>query len=122
MPVLGIWMPESLADPVKLLVRRRISGSFRCRKYFRHSIVSGYQQALFLPDPDRFDIPNFAVEPEAAFFSGKAEEFILPYDRVRAAASPEASLTRFLQSAYEAAAGLGRWDRAALERHPHERP
>ncbi|WP_395696777.1 DUF5996 family protein [Methylocella sp.] len=72
------------------------------------------------PLPRRF--AEAAVEPEAAFFSGKAEEFILPYDRVRAAASPEASLTRFLQSAYEAAAGLGRWDRAALERHPHERP
>ncbi len=35
---------------------------------------------------------------------------------VRRAAAPDAMLPEFLQSTYEAAAELGRWDRAALER------
>jgi uncharacterized protein DUF5996 len=42
-------------------------------------------------------------------------EFILPYDAVREAPSPDATLLEFLQSSYEAAADLGKWDRAALE-------
>jgi hypothetical protein len=42
-------------------------------------------------------------------------EFILPYDKVRAAADPDATLLEFLTSTYAAAAECGRWDRAALE-------
>ncbi len=38
------------------------------------------------------------------------------YDDVRAAPSPKAVLLDFLQSTYAAAATLGNWDRAALER------
>jgi hypothetical protein len=34
---------------------------------------------------------------------------------VRDAPSPDAMLLEFLQSSYEAAADLGKWDRAALE-------
>jgi hypothetical protein len=44
------------------------------------------------------------------------KEFILPYEVVRRAKEPERTLMRFLQSTYEAAADLGKWDRAALER------
>ena len=55
------------------------------------------------------------VRPQAAFFSKQLGEFILPYDAVRTAADPEGALLEFLQSTYEAAANLGRWDRAALE-------
>ena len=43
-------------------------------------------------------------------------EWILPYEAVRMAADPDAELYAFLQSTYEAAAELGGWDRAALER------
>src|SRR3954468_24060933 len=43
-------------------------------------------------------------------------EFILPYDAVRQAGSPDSTLHEFLQSTYEAAADLAQWDRAALER------
>lgn len=43
-------------------------------------------------------------------------EFLLPYEAVRTAAKPDEVLLEFLQSTYEAAAALGRWDRAALER------
>ncbi|MGO9566948.1 MAG: DUF5996 family protein, partial [Desulfomonilaceae bacterium] len=44
--------------------------------------------------------------------------FILPYDVVRRADKPEEMLLAFLQSTYDAAANLGKWDRASLERSP----
>jgi len=53
--------------------------------------------------------------PEGAFYSKDYGEFVLPYDRVARAASPDETLLEFLQSTYEAAATLGAWDRAALE-------
>lgn len=63
--------------------------------------------------------PGFAeaaIRPAAAATYDKAlGEFVLPYDAVREAASPDATLLEFLQSTYEAAADLGGWDRAALE-------
>jgi hypothetical protein len=43
-------------------------------------------------------------------------EFILPYDVLRRSPTPDDALLAFVQSAYEAAADLARWDRAALER------
>jgi hypothetical protein len=63
--------------------------------------------------------PGFAqapVKPEAAFYSNDLREFILPYDAVRESGDPDATLLEFLQTTYEAAANLARWDRAALER------
>ena len=45
-------------------------------------------------------------------------EFLLQYEEVRAASDPDAMLTTFLQSTYDAAADLARWDRLALERDP----
>ena len=62
--------------------------------------------------------PGFAEArggPEGAFYNKDYGEFILPYDRVARAASPDETLLEFLQSTYEAAAMLGAWDRAALE-------
>jgi len=65
------------------------------------------------PTPDGFGkAPSGHAE---AFFDESLGEFILPYDAVRNAAEPEASLLSFLQSTYDAAADLGRWDRAALD-------
>ncbi len=55
------------------------------------------------------------VRPAGARFDPALGEFLLPYAAVRAAADPDAALTAFLQSTYEAAADLARWDRAALE-------
>ena len=63
--------------------------------------------------------PGFAaatVRPAAAFYHQTLREFVLPYDAVRTASSPDAALLEFLQSTYDAAATLGKWDRAALER------
>jgi len=59
-----------------------------------------------------------AVTPDAAFFADNLGEFILPYDAVRTAEDPDATLLSFLQSTYEAAANLAGWDRAMLEREP----
>jgi hypothetical protein len=63
--------------------------------------------------------PGFAearVEPAAALYSKDLREFILPYDSVREASDPDGTLLAFLQSTYEAAADLGKWDRPALEK------
>jgi uncharacterized protein DUF5996 len=65
------------------------------------------------PAPEGF--ASAAVRPAAAFFSRELGEFILPYDAVRAAPDPEQTLMEFLQTTYEAAANLSRWDRATLE-------
>ena len=55
------------------------------------------------------------VEPEDARFNRDLGEFLLPYDAVRRAVDPEATLMAFLQSTYRAAADLGGWDRGRLE-------
>ena len=55
------------------------------------------------------------IRPAAAKWSPELSEFILMYDDVRAADSPEETLYEFLASTYEAGATLGKWDRAALE-------
>jgi hypothetical protein len=66
------------------------------------------------PEPPGF--ANALVRPARAFYSQDLREFILPYDEVRLAASPDDTLLEFLQTTYEAAANLAAWDRAALER------
>jgi hypothetical protein len=58
------------------------------------------------------------VRPREALYSTDLGEFLLPYDEVRKASNPDAMLLDFLQSSYEAAANLGKWDRTALERPP----
>jgi hypothetical protein len=50
-----------------------------------------------------------------ASFNTVLGEFILPYDAVRAAPSPDALLLDFLSTTYAAAADCGSWDRAILE-------
>jgi len=76
--------------------------------------------AYAYPAPAGF--ANASVKPADAFYSRDYGEFILPYDVVRQSPSPEATLLEFLQSTYEAAANLGKWDRAALERDHDPRP
>lgn len=58
------------------------------------------------------------ILPAAASYNTDLREWILPYEAVRTAADPDATLLAFLQSTYAAAARLGAWDRAALERGP----
>ncbi len=95
------------------------------REAYSHEVSS----AGFWPGGAGFEAPAFysyaypigeafaraKARPGAAFFSETLREFLLPYDAVRNADDPEATLLAFLQSTYEAAAEAGRWDRAALE-------
>jgi Family of unknown function (DUF5996) len=55
------------------------------------------------------------VRPAEARWNEAFGEFILPYEDVRRAASPEDALFSFLDSTYQASARLARWDRANLE-------
>ena len=72
--------------------------------------------AYAYPEPEGFgDRP---VRPDGAYYHREMREFILPYDVLRRSPAPDEALLAFVQSAYEAAADLGRWDRAALERPP----
>jgi hypothetical protein len=66
--------------------------------------------------PEPAGLKTAAVRPSAAFYSTDFSEFLLPYEAVRSAASPENDLTEFLNSTYTAAADLGKWNRAELER------
>jgi hypothetical protein len=69
--------------------------------------------AYAYPEPEGF---KTSPVPPAARYHTALGEFVLPYDAVRRATSPDATLLDFLQSSYEAAADHGAWDRAALER------
>jgi hypothetical protein len=70
--------------------------------------------AYAYPEPAGF--AEARVRPEGAFYSRDFKEFILPYARVRESQNPDETLLEFLQSTYEAAADLGQWERASLER------
>jgi hypothetical protein len=70
--------------------------------------------AYAYPEPTGFS--GAPVKPEGAFYDHGLREFLLPYDCVRQSDSPDETLLEFLQTTYESAAALGRWDRSALER------
>jgi hypothetical protein len=71
--------------------------------------------AYAAPPPDGFK--SARVRPDAAFWTQEfGGEFLLKYEDVRRAPSPEQALTDFLQSTYEAGATLAKWDRKELER------
>jgi hypothetical protein len=95
------------------------------REAYSHEVSSagfwpggaGYDEAAFYsyayPAPEGF--PGARVQPDAAFWSKELGEFLLPYEAVRNARDPDAALMAFLQSTYDAAADLAKWDRANLE-------
>jgi Family of unknown function (DUF5996) len=85
---LGFW-PGNAASPTPLFYS------------YAYPEPSGFSQAKILPD--------------AATYNAQMREFILPYDAVRAASSPDKMLLDFAQSTYDAASKLGKWDRGALE-------
>jgi hypothetical protein len=65
------------------------------------------------PEPTGF--AQAPIRPAEAFYSDDLSEYILPYEAVRSAQDPDRVLMDFLTSTYEAAASLGKWDRALLE-------
>jgi hypothetical protein len=64
------------------------------------------------PSPDGF--AQAKVKPAAASFHPQLSEFVLPYDDVRGAESPDDAVLEFAQTTYDAASTLAKWDRAAL--------
>jgi hypothetical protein len=95
------------------------------REAYSHEVSSigfwpgngGYGKAAFYayayPEPEGF--ADGPARPSAAAYDKELGQFLLPYDTVREATSPDDMLLDFMQSTYEAAANRG-WDRAALER------
>jgi hypothetical protein len=80
--------------------------------------AGGFERPAFYayayPEP-----PGFAeapVRPARGGYSRTLREFLLPYDEIREADDAEGAVRAFLGSTYAAAADLGRWDRARLER------
>ena len=78
----------------------------------------GYGRAAFYayayPEPDGFGAEP--VRPQGAAYNADVGQFLIDYDAVRTATSPDDALLDFAQSTYEAAANCGKWDRKALER------
>jgi hypothetical protein len=68
--------------------------------------------------PEPAGLADAPIKPAEAFYSTDLREFVLPYDVVRQAVSPDETLLDFLQTTYEAAARLANWDRASLEWEP----
>lgn len=101
-------------------------GAWVMQEAYSHEVSScgfwpgngGFGKAAFYcyayPQPDGF--AEASVRPAGAAYDQGLGQFILPYDVVREAASPDDCLLDFLQSSYAAAADLAKWDRAALER------
>ena len=71
--------------------------------------------AYAYPEPAGFS--QAPIKPHAAFYSADLSEFILPYEAVRLSPSPDDTLLDFLQTTYEAAADLAKWNRSFLEWH-----
>jgi len=69
--------------------------------------------SYFAPAPAGLD--KEPIGPAAAKWNSDVSEFLLMYDDVRFAGSPEDSLYEFFESTYSAGARLANWDRAALE-------
>jgi len=100
-------------------------GRWAMQEAYSHEVSScgfwpgngGFGQAAFFsyayPEPQGFaDAPRSS----ATYFDRDLGQFILPYDAVRQAASPDELVMDYLRHSYEAAANLGGWDRRALER------
>ena len=80
--------------------------------------TAGVSDAAFYayaaPEPQGFK--EARARPDAAHYDGQLNEFLLPYEDVRMAESPSSALMEFCESTYRAAADLGKWNCAELER------
>lgn len=70
--------------------------------------------------PEPPGLASTSIRPATAYSSREPADFILPYEAVRSASSPDEAVLDFYQSAYNAGADLARWDRAAFDRPPGE--
>ena len=96
------------------------------REAYSHEVISagfwpgngGFGEAAFYayaaPVPSGLD--KVTISPAAAAYDSQLGEFILHYEDMRKASDSDAALFGFLESTYEAAANLAKWDRKSLER------
>jgi len=66
--------------------------------------------------PEPAGLKQAPVRPAEAYYHEQMGEFVLPYEAVRTSADPDAALRAFIDSTYDQAATLAKWDRASLER------
>lgn len=96
------------------------------REAYSHEVISGGFWASGATPAEPFFYGYIYPEAEGyrstklarGHFDETFGEFVLSYEDVRSSPDPERMLIEFLQSNYEAAADLARWDRRALERAP----
>jgi len=99
--------------------------AFMCDAYSHEVISHGFWPgsgpllepafyAYAVPEPP--GLKTARVGPAAAYYHQELGEFILPYEAVRTAPSPDRAIAEFIDSTYDAAATLAKWDRAGLER------
>lgn len=108
--------PGGIPNTADRVAREAYSHEVSSCGYWPDGSPSGAFYAYAYPEPEGFQ--DWPVTPTGARYHRDLGEYILPYDDVRRADDPDATLLSFLQSTYEAAAELGTWDRAALEWAP----
>ena len=96
------------------------------REAYSHEVIScgfwpgdrKFKQAAFYSytKPAPAGVDKEIVHPSSAHWDSQMGEFILKYEDVRTAQSPDQAIFDFCQSTYEAGAKLAQWDRDALER------
>jgi len=104
----------------------RPGADFITREAYSHEVISAgfwpgggdIKGAAFYAyaAPEPAGLAEQTVQPAAAFYHPQMKEFLLMYDDVQRSASPRQALLSFLQSTYDAAANLAKWDRKELER------
>jgi hypothetical protein len=93
------------------------------REAYSHEVMS----VGFWPGAGDFDAAFYAyaypepkgfkdVKLDAGNYDEGLGEFLLPYDVARSSNDPDRTIRTFAEQAYAAAADLGKWDRANLER------
>jgi len=75
--------------------------------------VDAFFYSYAYPEPEGYR--EYKVSPAEARFDATFGEFVLPYEAMRQAPDPDKALMEYLESTYDAAAKLGKWDRKALE-------
>ncbi|GAA1480178.1 DUF5996 family protein [Gordonia sinesedis] len=83
--------------------------------YWPGGSEEGSFYAYTYPEPDGYRTAKVSV----GYFDDTLGEWILPYETVRTADDPDATLLTFLNETYSAAADLAKWDRKLFDVDPH---
>jgi hypothetical protein len=104
-PNLGAWvMQEAYSHEVSSCGFWPGNGGFGTAAFYSYAY----------PEPQGF--APAPTSPPATYYDQNLGQHILPYDAIRKTQSPDDELMQYLLSTYRAAADLGTWDRAVLER------